>query len=491
MNTLRAVFQDFLWGIERETHRMQNDGTTSSQGHPASLRSPSFTKDFAESQLELVTRPWPSIAESLDELRDLTQTAYREIGDELLWPFSMPPRFAPTIATARMGSGDAARIAERYRNGLSARYGIARQMICGVHVNVSFGERLLDYLRAASPLMPEEASGGSDRDGYSLRLVRNLFGDMPYFAMAFGVSPFHEGDSAPGALSRPVFSYRNSPLGYARTEYRPYLDLTSVSAHIAGIRKGLRTESAAFRKLGLVRDGSPIQLNDRVFQREKEFYAPIRFRRVARGGETPLRALERRGVEYLELRFFDVDPFSPIGVSEDALRLAHLFILDALSRPSLPQDGADLSRVLLRADSAALGNPLERAPLDFAPTIRERLASLESFAAALGAEYEATLGEYKREARTRGESRAGRLSRDVIASGLSWTDYGMRLARGLRDAATGTGGSRRAETETAEADDSREAILSPTPFDKAESTGRIDPIDMIGPTRQIAKAENF
>ena len=51
-----------------------------------------------------------------------------------------------------------------------------------------------------------------------------------------------------------------------------------------------------------------------MLQIENELYAPIRPKRVTQSGETPSDALLRGGIEYIEVRSLDINPFSPIGV---------------------------------------------------------------------------------------------------------------------------------------------------------------------------------
>ncbi len=55
------------------------------------------------------------------------------------------------------------------------------------------------------------------------------------------------------------------------------------------------------------------QLNANILQIENEYYSDIRPKRVARHDETPSQALEARGVEYIEVRCLDLDPFDPLA----------------------------------------------------------------------------------------------------------------------------------------------------------------------------------
>lgn len=82
------------------------------------------------------------------------------------------------------------------------------------------------------------------------------------------------------------------------------------------------------------------QLNDSVLQIENEFYATIRPKRVAEAGETPTQALERGGVEYIEVRALDVNPFSPVGITEQQVRMLDLMLFYCLLQPSASMDEA-------------------------------------------------------------------------------------------------------------------------------------------------------
>ena len=89
-----AQLQGIHRGIEKESLRTQVGGRLALTPHPAALGSalthPHITTDFSESQLELVTGVHGDIAACIDELTQLHQFVYREIGDERLWVGSMP-----------------------------------------------------------------------------------------------------------------------------------------------------------------------------------------------------------------------------------------------------------------------------------------------------------------------------------------------------------------------------------------------------------------
>ncbi|EAZ9232882.1 glutamate--cysteine ligase, partial [Salmonella enterica] len=82
-----------------------------------------------------------------------------------------------------------------------------------------------------------------------------------------------------------------------------------------------------YARIGVEKDGKRLQINSNVLQIENELYAPIRPKRVTRSGESPSDALLRGGIEYIEVRSLDINPFSPIGVDEQQVRFLDLFMV--------------------------------------------------------------------------------------------------------------------------------------------------------------------
>jgi glutamate--cysteine ligase len=66
-----------------------------------------------------------------------------------------------------------------------------------------------------------------------------------------------------------------------------------------------------------------------------------------RSGERPLHALRERGVEYVEVRAMDLDPFSAIGITEQTVLFLDVFLLHCLlsdSPPDTPREIGELGR---------------------------------------------------------------------------------------------------------------------------------------------------
>lgn len=116
-------------GLERETLRVNADGTLATTGHPEALGSALthkwITTDFAEALLEFITPVDGDIEHMLTFMRDLHRYTARNMGDERMWPLSMPCYIAEgqDIELAQYGTSNTGRFKTLYREGLKNRYG--------------------------------------------------------------------------------------------------------------------------------------------------------------------------------------------------------------------------------------------------------------------------------------------------------------------------------------------------------------------------------
>ena len=107
--------------------------------------------------------------------------------------------------------------------------------------------------------------------------------------------------------------------------------------------QAMKTPDPVYQKLG-VRDaqGRYQQLNAKILQIENEYYSSIRPKRTINSGERPTLALQRRGVEYNEIRALDPDPFEPVGINLKESRFLDLFATYCLLRESPRLEHCDL-----------------------------------------------------------------------------------------------------------------------------------------------------
>ncbi|MBI6255562.1 glutamate--cysteine ligase [Proteus mirabilis] len=331
-------------GIERETLRVTPDGHLAATGHPVelgkSLTHKWITTDFAESLLEFITPVDDNIDHTLHFLSDLHRYTARHLTNERMWPMSMPCfiEAEDKITLAQFGTSNVGRFKTLYREGLKNRYGALMQTISGVHYNFSLP---IEFWQAWANITDEETGKEAISDGY-LRLIRNYYRFgwiIPFF---FGASPAICGSFLKGRKTNLPFentprgakylpyatSLRLSDLGYTNKSQSD-LDITfnHLETYVKGLKKAIHKPSEEFAKLGVKKDGKYIQLNTNVLQIENELYAPIRPKRVVKGDESPSDALLRGGIEYIEVRSLDINPFTPIGVDETQIRFLDLFLI--------------------------------------------------------------------------------------------------------------------------------------------------------------------
>ena len=320
-------------GIEKEGLRVDPDAHIAQSPHPRGLGSklthPYITTDYSEAQLEFVTPVHARPQEALDCLTELHRFSYRKLGDESIWPASMPARLSgnDSVPIADFGSSNSGRMKHVYRKGLDVRYGRIMQSIAGLHYNVSLPDSFWDRLR--------EIDGRTDfsmRDYRSARyfdLIRNFRRHSWLLLYLFGASPAVDTSFLPDGripeglephgehtlISRYATSLRMSDLGYQnKVQEQIKICFNSLSNFVNTLRHAISTPWPDYAAKGVQVDGEWRQLNASILQIENEYYSDIRPKRVALDGETPSQALEARGVEYVEVRCLDLDPFDVRGI---------------------------------------------------------------------------------------------------------------------------------------------------------------------------------
>lgn len=353
-------------GIEKESLRVTPSGLLAQTPHPASLGSalthPHITTDFSEAQLELITGVHDRASAVLEELREIHQFIYRHIGDELLWIASMPCSLpetggsdeAPEIPLGYYGTSNVGLSKTIYRRGLAHRYGPNMQLISGIHYNFSLPPALWQVLAEARGSEPTSAFV---TDAY-FSLIRNfrrhswlliyLLGASPVVCESFTADHAHDLETlADGTLYLPfATSLRMGPLGYqSAAQSSLYVSYNSLRSYSRSMHAALTTPWPEYEAIGTKVDGDYRQLSTALLQIENEFYGTIRPKRQIKSGERPLDALNDRGVEYVEVRCLDLNPFEPLGIAARDIRFLDVFLLHCLLSDS-PADGEQESRAM-------------------------------------------------------------------------------------------------------------------------------------------------
>ncbi|QVL56792.1 MAG: glutamate--cysteine ligase [Simkaniaceae bacterium] len=334
----RSLLHAFHCGIERESLRVTDRGELSKSPHPKALGSPlthpHISTDFSEQQIEWNTPPFNSFQKATRYMEELIQFSLKNIDDELLWPYSMPPHI-DHVEIAQFGSSFQGRKKEIYRKGLKERYGMNLQMISGIHFNFSFDKAFWKKLHAYenSPLSLQDFI-----DKKYLGIIRNFLCEGWLLTYLFGTSPAMDASytSLPKNFKKGKDFYyapygtsiRTSNLGYySRVQNQLAISFNTLNSYLSELRKAISTPKKEYQTI-------ETQLNDHILQIENEHYSRIRPKRSIHKGESPIEALEKRGIEYLEIRSIDLNPNYSIGVCPEQLEFIHLFLLHCLFKKS-------------------------------------------------------------------------------------------------------------------------------------------------------------
>ena len=141
-------------------------------------------------------------------------------------------------------------------------------------------------------------------------------------------------------------SLRMGRLGYqSDAQSSLAVSYNSLDSYGASLQEALTQPYPAYEAIGIRNGDDYRQLATSLLQIENEFYGTIRPKRVIRPGERPLHALRERGVEYVEVRLMDLDPFHAGRHRRRHAALLDVFLLHCLlsdSPPDTPEEiGAD------------------------------------------------------------------------------------------------------------------------------------------------------
>lgn len=306
------------FGIEREGLRCDKDGKLSLKDHPSvfgdKLYNPYITTDFSESQMELITPAFKSTEKAYKFLSALYDIVAMEIGDEYLWPQSMPCIIPEDtkIPIAKFCECPPGVSAKEYREKLLEKYGGKKQLLSGIHYNFSFDEKIIKKLYNVSD---KDVDYKTFKNNIYLKVSRNYLRYRWLLIYLLGgtgvVHETYEKDCVnqleevnKGSFSnKGALSYRNSECGYTnKHELFPSYD--SVESYLDSIE-------------GFIKDG--------LLDSPRELYSQIRLK--AKDNYNLIDSLLKDGINYLEYRSIDINPFDKAGISLDDLEFLNVFNL--------------------------------------------------------------------------------------------------------------------------------------------------------------------
>ena len=345
-NKLSPLLKDSKTGIEKESLRVNSNGHISQRNHPSVLGSalthPNITTDYSEALLELITPPCNKAITAYEYLLDIETYVYQHLGDELLWTASMPCvlKGEEDIRIADYGKSNAGKMKSIYRHGLAWRYGKTMQVIAGIHFNYSIAENFWPAYQIMENNQDEPQDFINDRYMAMTRNIQRYGWLIPYF---FGSSPAicksFLGD-APKPNNMSVlneFTYyeaggtslRMGDIGYTnRKENKTGIkaNYNSLEKYTKTLEEAITTSCSKYEAIGVKVDGHYRQLNSNILQIENEYYSSVRPKQVLQGFERPIDALRKRGIQYIELRSLDINPFQPAGMTRDQLFFLEVFM---------------------------------------------------------------------------------------------------------------------------------------------------------------------
>lgn len=326
-----------LWqstiGLERETLRIKEDGQIAKTPHSNQWGDrayhPYIQTDFAESQLEFITPPAKDSQTVMAWLAAIHQIAAQEndAHDEWMWPYSTPP-MVPTDGQLKVAQlSDPADV--KYREHLAKFYGIDVQLLSGIHYNFQINPRVI-----ANKMSPEADAKSVNNKIYA-KLGRNYLRYRWILTYLLGAAPF-----VPAEYQTKLYGKADQqPMRSVRLSRYGYMNDPKVKIRYDQFEHFVDDLEQA------VKDG--------LLSEEKELYADVRFKQAK-----PVRKLMERGIDYIELRNFDINPFAPYGMTQDDMDFVKLFVITLILLPDVysqeaVEQGNKLNLAIAEADPLA------------------------------------------------------------------------------------------------------------------------------------------
>lgn len=329
---IRQNMYEGNFGLEREALRIHEDGSFSHTPHPFPDND-HIVRDFCENQTEINTGVHTTLDGSIGELTELDRHIKDRLQElpskEWLWPFSNPPviKGEEDIPIAEF-QGDL-RSKTIYRDYLSGKYGRHKMTFSGVHVNFSFGEKVLDR--------DFELSGEKDPQTHKSQIYLDLAQRLLEYGWVLvpltAASPmldgsFYDRNKNGETVFSGMASCRCSELGYWN-DFIPILDYSSLKAYGGSIYS---------------------HVEDGWLNSPSELYYPVRLKSF---GENNLDVLVEKGVSHIELRMFDLNPFEACSVKKEDVFFAQLLMIWLCSADVIPMRSADQIRAVANFKRAA------------------------------------------------------------------------------------------------------------------------------------------
>lgn len=446
-------------GIEKEGLRCDLNGFISQKDHPAKLGSAlthsSITTDYSEALLEFITPVMKSPLEALSYLEICHRFTYQNLSSEMIWPSSMPCQLDgdDSIRIAEYGDSHIGQLKHSYRRGLWHRYGRVMQSIAGIHYNFSIPDSLWQMIADAENRTCDQEF----RNDKYLGLIRNFRRYSWLLMYLFGASPAacrsfvdglpnaqHELDSLGDHTYYGPYatSLRMSDLGYQNhAQASLSVCYNRLDSYIETLQAAVSQPYEAYQSIPVQDEqGQYQQLNNNLLQIENEYYSDIRPKRVAQSGELPLDALAERGIEYIEIRCTDLNPYLPLGMDTTQLVFLDIFLTwcalqdsPEFSDAECQQVGRNLRAVINQGRKPGLALEQGNQSIAMATWALNLLDSMEDLAALMDDAHQHcfhrdAVGQQRLKVADVAQTPSARLLTDLKQSGLSFVEFTQQQA---------------------------------------------------------------
>ena len=449
-------------GIEKESLRVSPDGHISSSPHPqalgSSLTNPFITTDFSESLLEFITPAYSDIDECLKTMEDIHRFTLQNIeNDEMLWVSSMPCPLdtSEAIPIAQFGSSNVGKLKTLYRHGLSNRYGRLMQIVAGIHYNFSMPE---SFWEPYSEICGFKGKLKDFKTEKYLHLIRNFHRYSWLLIYLFGASPaackcfvqgreHHLQKLDDSSLYLPdATCLRMGNLGYkSEAQELLFVCYNELGSYAECLHEAMNTPHPNYEAIGQRKDGEYLQLNTNLLQLENEFYSTIRPKRVAKSGQRPLEALTQDGIEYIEVRALDLNPYLPFGIDSEQIHFLDSFLLHCLldespecNEQEFFEIADNMTKVVEHGRDPKLSLNLEGKPKQMNEWAKEILTEVGNAASILDhihttTNYSNSLTAQLAKVGNPDLTPSGKILKDMKEGGLSFFEFSMQQSRKHRD----------------------------------------------------------
>ncbi|WOO86807.1 bifunctional glutamate--cysteine ligase GshA/glutathione synthetase GshB [Mollicutes bacterium LVI A0039] len=248
--------------------------------------------DFANHQLEIVLEPHKQVMQIQDDINRILENPY--FNNKFVWPLSMPMDINEGVKYDKLD--------KEYRSVLAQKYGIEKMLYSGIHFNYSNDllQTKLEYFE----------------------LIQKVIEYLPIIIQFTSFSPYAH-HSQPGL--RPIgknYGLEDS-LSLRVSNQHGFTNDANINIDFSSYQSFEQSKQTAIYQGGLID--------------EREIYTKIRLKSASQ--------------DYIELRFLDINPFVPAGISDETL----VFVESCLNYLSMTSiNNFDFKRADMQVEQVAL-----------------------------------------------------------------------------------------------------------------------------------------